>query len=753
MFSCRPGCLAVILSMLAAPVMGQQVGSGAVSLSASVALEDFDTLAQSGQSNALPHGWYFHESDSNADGTYSAGDGNGNGNGTSLPGDTYSLGSAGSDERALGAIQSGSLEPTFGALVRNDSGQVIDKINIAYTGEQWRLGSSGRTDRLDFQYSLDADTLLDDSATWIEVAGLSFSAPVSSGTVGGLDGNAPANRVAIASDITGLALAPAETVWIRWSDHDSAGADDALGIDDLTLSIGGEPPVDVPPAVTSTEPDDGTINVDPHANLGVDFTEPVTVENAWYDLRCGGVQVESTAAGGPVSFTIVPDSAMPPEQTCVLTVLADAVTDLDGEPDTMEQDVIVTFTTLDPDTLPPPHIVDLQPADGSQNVPASTTVELAFSQPVSVAEGAISLSCDTSPVAASLGGSDTQWVLSPTQLLPHGADCVIDVEASGIDNQYGHTLAEDASFVFTVIAEAGEGYYSEVNTSSPGQLRCTLHLTIRGHTAYPYSGSDTNTWEILEVAQQDPADPDRVIDSYRNRSYAKVSDRSGQGGAGPWYNREHTWPNSLGFPDQTDALGQPNSPYTDVHMLHLTDQNYNSDRGNRPLAYCDSGCGERTTEINQGVGGGSGVYPGNSNWVGGANGNQGSFEVWSHRKGDVARAVLYMAIRYEGGSHPVTGQDEPDLELTNDRSDIQTGTGGTRYMGMLDDLLAWHEADPPSAEELARNDVIQSYQGNRNPFVDHPEWASPELFGSETPDECQPARPDLIYSDRLEATP
>ncbi|WP_376691933.1 endonuclease [Wenzhouxiangella sp. EGI_FJ10409] len=749
MFSCKSGCLAAIVLTLAAPAMGQQVGSGSVSLSASNAQEDFDSLAPSGQSAVLPEGWYFHETDSNADGSYRAGDGSG----SSLPGDTYSLGSNGSGERAFGAIHSGSLEPTFGARVRNDSDQTIDEIDVAYVGEQWRLGSSGRIDRLDFQYSLDADSLLDGNATWIDVAGLSFNAPVSTGTAGGLDGNAAANQVAIASTITGLALAPEDTLWIRWRDHDASGADDALGIDDFSLSIAGEPPVDVPPEVSSTQPADGATDIDLDITLEVVFSEAVAVTQGWYSLSCGGTTVPATSGGGPVTHVITPDASLPADQSCVLEIVADNVTDLDGDPDNLEQDLSVGFTTLDPDTLPPPQIESVVPADGSQDVPANTTVELDFSQSVSVTEGAVELSCDESPVAASLGGGNELWVLSPSEVLPYGADCVIEVEAAGVVNQYGHSLDGETSFSFTVIAEPGDGYYSEVNPSSPGQLRCTLHQTIRGHTAFPYSGSGTSTWTILEEAQQDPDDSDRVIDSYRNRSYAKVSDRSGQGGPGPWYNREHTWPNSLGFPSQADARGLPNAPYTDVHMLHLTDQDYNASRGNRPLAYCDSGCSERTTESNQGVGGGSGSYPGNSNWVADPNGNQGSFEVWNHRKGDIARAVLYMAIRYEGGSHPVTGQSEPDLELTNDRNDIQVGTGGTRYMGLLDDLLAWHAADPPSAEELVRNDIVQSYQGNRNPFVDHPEWASPALFTSETPEVCQPAQPDRIFSDRLEATP
>lgn len=65
-----------------------------------------------------------------------------------------------------------------------------------------------------------------------------------------------------------------------------------------------------------------------------------------------------------------------------------------------------------------------------------------------------------------------------------------------------------------------------MNTSSPSQLRCSLHATIKGHTAYPYSGSGTSTWTILEIADEDPNNPNRILDAYRNRSYAKVTDRA-----------------------------------------------------------------------------------------------------------------------------------------------------------------------------------------------------------------------------------
>ena len=57
-------------------------------------------------------------------------------------------------------------------------------------------------------------------------------------------------------------------------------------------------------------------------------------------------------------------------------------------------------------------------------------------------------------------------------------------------------------------------------------------------------------------------------------------------------------------------------------------------------------------------------------------------------------------------------------------------------MGLLADLLQWHQADPPDAAELARNQVIFSFQGNRNPFIDHPEWATAALFTSAKPAGC-----------------
>jgi endonuclease I len=385
------------------------------------------------------------------------------------------------------------------------------------------------------------------------------------------------------------------------------------------------------------------------------------------------------------------------------------------------------------------------PEQGATSFPAAADLAVTFSESVTVSAGAFALSCGQSgTVPLTHASSGTRFTLSTNTALVAGEACRFDIRAARIKDAQGARPAADSRIAFTVASGGTDpgpdpdpgSYYSKVNTSSPSQLRCSLHATIKGHTSYPYSGTGTSTWTILEIADEDPNNSGRILDAYRNRSYAKVTDRAGTG-SGLTYNREHTWPNSLGFASTTGDKGLPYAPYTDTHMLYLTDAQWNADRGNKPFAKCDSNCGERATEANNGTGGGSGGYPGNSNWVRTPDGNAGTFEVWGHRKGDMARAVMYMAIRYEGGKDAATGQSEPDLELTDDRSRIVKTSASPAYMGLLSTLIDWHLSDPPDAAEKARNDVIYSFQGNRNPFIDHPEWGTPALFTSAKPATCE----------------
>lgn len=255
-----------------------------------------------------------------------------------------------------------------------------------------------------------------------------------------------------------------------------------------------------------------------------------------------------------------------------------------------------------------------------------------------------------------------------------------------------------------------ETYYDSIDAASGASARSTLHQLIRGHTRIPYtSASQLDVWSVLEITDEDPADPTRIVDVYRNTSYPKA-ERS--------YQREHSWPSSLGFP--SDNAG--NYPYTDVHHLHLADGSYNASRGNLPFDWCTAACSERPTVETNGQGGGTGLYPGNSNWRA-----SDRWEVWRGRRGDIARGLLYLDVRYEGGTHPITGHLEPDLVLTDNRSLIATSGGvnaTVAYMGMLSVLLEWHALDPPDARDHARNAGACAAQGNRNPFIDQPGLAT-----------------------------
>lgn len=188
--------------------------------------EDFNDLATSGTSSTMPSGWFFTESGSGANTTYTSG------TGSSATGDTYSFGS--NTDRALGSLQSGSVASSLGTKLINASGETLTSLVVSYTGEQWRLGATGRVDKLVFAYSTNATSLT--TGTWTPVTALDFTAPVNSGSTGALNGNLAANRTDISAVITGLSIANAGSIWLRWTDFDASGSDDGLGIDDVTIT-------------------------------------------------------------------------------------------------------------------------------------------------------------------------------------------------------------------------------------------------------------------------------------------------------------------------------------------------------------------------------------------------------------------------------------------------------------------------------------------------------------------------------------
>ncbi|MDT0435972.1 MULTISPECIES: endonuclease I family protein [Streptomyces] len=219
-------------------------------------------------------------------------------------------------------------------------------------------------------------------------------------------------------------------------------------------------------------------------------------------------------------------------------------------------------------------------------------------------------------------------------------------------------------------------YYKNAVGKTGTSLKSSLHTIISSQSKISYSA----VWDALKATDQDPNNSSNVILLYSGVSRAKSLNG---GDVGDW-NREHTWAKSHG------NFGEATGPGTDLHHLRAADVQVNSTRGNLDF---DNG-GSSVTN-----GGGSKV-------------DSDSFEPRDADKGDVARMILYMAVRYEGDDG--WADLEPNEKVNN---------GSNPYMGKLSVLKQWNEQDPPSAFEEKRNDVIyNTYQHNRNPFIDHPEW-------------------------------
>ncbi len=238
-------------------------------------------------------------------------------------------------------------------------------------------------------------------------------------------------------------------------------------------------------------------------------------------------------------------------------------------------------------------------------------------------------------------------------------------------------------------------YYASADNLVAVKLHKALNTIIKGHKRFKYSPC---VWSILKEADVDPRNSKNVIGFYTARSIKKSRQVSGRSNSNDW-NREHIWAKSHGFKNRNQYA------HTDVHHIRAADVSVNADRGNRDFAnggVANKECKDcfMTQETST---------------------SSGTWESPDRVKGDTARMMFYMAVRYDGNDKSQT----PDLVLVN----TETKVGEAKF-GKLCSLLAWHKLDPVSSEERVRNEVIYKWQGNRNPFIDKPEYAD-LIWGSQ----------------------
>lgn len=234
-------------------------------------------------------------------------------------------------------------------------------------------------------------------------------------------------------------------------------------------------------------------------------------------------------------------------------------------------------------------------------------------------------------------------------------------------------------------------YYNSANGLTGNQLKVALHNIIKGHSSISYSQLWNAFWST------DNKGNGVVWDMYSDRpngnppyTYYLGQDQCGNyNSEGDCYNREHSWPQSW-FNEQT-------VPRSDLHHIFPTDGFVNGKRANYPFGEVRSA----TWTSQNGSKLGTCKTPGYSGTV---------FEPIDEYKGDFARALMYMSVRYYSEDGSWSSSD-----MTN-KSEIKKWA--------IDMLLRWNEQDPVSEKEKERNEVIYNdYQHNRNPFVDRPEYA------------------------------
>lgn len=245
-----------------------------------------------------------------------------------------------------------------------------------------------------------------------------------------------------------------------------------------------------------------------------------------------------------------------------------------------------------------------------------------------------------------------------------------------------------------VISSAPNGYYSSLNGLSGSNLKQALQDIIANPTvvrAHNYG----DIYDILRTADVNPANNNQVWLMYVEQGRSKLDQQTDNSIIGKW-NREHIYCQSRGgFQDGTSSTADginvwlPTNAndilagHADAHHIRAEDGQENSSRNNR----------------NYGVD------------YNGPTGTQGSW------KGDVARALFYMAVRYNG------------LNVVNGNV-AETPSG---FIGDLTTLLQWHNQDPPDDFEMHRNNYIYTWQFNRNPFIDYPQLVN-YIFGNQTND-------------------
>lgn len=246
-------------------------------------------------------------------------------------------------------------------------------------------------------------------------------------------------------------------------------------------------------------------------------------------------------------------------------------------------------------------------------------------------------------------------------------------------------------FTAALLAAIPAGYYDSADGLNGNDLRLALHNIIDGHTQKTYDYVWT-AFASTDVRPVETYGPEKIWCMYTHLDFDYNEDQQGNISSDVYttYNREHSWPKS--WANETYPM------YSDIFHLYPTQAYANTYRNNNPYGEVGSSV-TYTTE--------------NGSKLGQARAGLGFagtvFEPIDEYKGDLARTYFYMSTRY------YTEDAAWDTSEMTNKCEIKDWA-----MSML---LNWHHNDPVSQKELDRIEAVYAIQGNRNPFIDHPEYA------------------------------
>ncbi|MBO9691217.1 endonuclease [Chryseobacterium sp.] len=246
-----------------------------------------------------------------------------------------------------------------------------------------------------------------------------------------------------------------------------------------------------------------------------------------------------------------------------------------------------------------------------------------------------------------------------------------------------------------------------------------------------YDHDASNTQYLLDIYSEIPSGPD---------SYEYTVDQiiAGASVEGMGYNREHMMPQST-FSTSSSISDYP--MYSDLNFIIPVDAYINQRRSNYPY-----GVGNTTNHY---------IFSNTSRISNAAIPNYPYtgrvYEPINEFKGDIARSLLYFAVRYEGklGSFNTAYTTSANLTPATDQCPLDGTEERAIDLPYVAMLKQWSAMDPVSQREIDRNNTIYTLQKNRNPFIDHPEWI--DMIWSETPDNIAPAAPGSLASTQQNA--